>query len=107
MEQDLARRSMDRELGQNGLVDAVPVMGVVRRELVIPSELARIGVERDHGIAVKIVTGADACVQSRRRIAYAPIDQVEGRIVGAGDPCAAAPALFPVAGPGLLARLAN
>ena len=44
---DLARLSADGEIGEDRHLGRVPVVHVVRRELVVPLELAGVGVERD------------------------------------------------------------
>ena len=44
---DLARLPVDGELSKHGHLRRIPVVDVVRRELVVPLQLAGVGIERD------------------------------------------------------------
>src|SRR5262249_38822408 len=59
---------------------------VVRRVLVVPLDLAGVGVERDRAVGIEVVAGTILGVPIRTRVADAPDDRVGRRIVGAGDP---------------------
>src|SRR5213080_2702211 len=77
---------------------------VVRRELIVPLQLAGIGVESDHGAAVEIVAIAFVAVPVWSRISNTPIGEIQIRIVGTRDPNRGA-AMFPrvsVRRPGLV-----
>src|SRR5439155_26477043 len=84
---------------------------VVRRELVVPLQLARIGVERDNGVRVEIVAGIPrAAIPPRVGIAGSPEGQVRLRIIRAGHPDGCASVLPRIAGPRVmtwLSRLRN
>src|SRR6185437_12173934 len=83
------------------------VHAFMRRELVVPRDLAVLGMERDHRRGVEIVAGPVADIPGAG-VADAPIDQVEFRIVAAGDPGGTATALARVAGaPGVATGLAR
>src|SRR6185437_11025927 len=86
----------------------VVIVGVVRRLLEVPLDLAGVGVERQRRIRVEVVAGAEGVVPIRARIADAPVDRVAAWLVGAGDPGRAAAGDFRVvvALPGLDAGLA-
>ena len=58
----------------------VIVVGVIRRELKIPFQFARIDIQRDNRIRVKIVTGALFVVPVRPGIADSPVNLILLRI---------------------------
>ena len=64
----------------------VVVVDVVRRELVVPSKRARVGVERDHRGGVEVVARPLRAGVIGTDIAHAPVGEIELRIVGAGQP---------------------
>ena len=64
-------------VGQHRDLHRIVVEIVVRRELVIPFQLAGIGIERDHGIAVEVVAGAVVAVPIGPGIADAPVGQIQ------------------------------
>ena len=80
---------------------------VVRRELEVPFELAGIGVERDHAIAIEVVAGAMVAIPIGTGIADAPVGEIEIGIVGARDPDGGAAGLPGIAGPGFVAGFAR
>ena len=82
-------------------------MQIVRRELKVPFELSRAGVERDDAVRVQVVAGAAVAVPIRSGISGAPVDEIEIGIVGAGDPCRRGAPLPAVALPGLVPLLAR
>ena len=53
----------------------VPVVGVVRRELIVPAQPAGVGVERDEGIRVEVVSQPVVAVVVGVRVAGAPVEQ--------------------------------
>ena len=59
-------------------------MHVVRRELVIPFQLAGLRIQRHDRIGVEVVALAIVAVVIRTGIADRPVHRVELRIVGAG-----------------------
>ena len=70
----------------------------------MPFDLAGLRLEREHRAGVEVVAGAHRRVE-RAGIADAPIDRVQLRIVGAGDPGRSAAELPGVALPGVAAGL--
>ena len=84
----------------------VPVVRVVRRELVVPLQLARLRAQRDDARCVEVVTEALFAREVRTRIADRPVDEIELRIVRAGHPGGAAAVLERLADPGLRSFLA-
>ena len=106
-EQRLLAHAVDRRLGQHRHLRGIPVVGVVRGELVVPLEHAGVGVERDHRVGVEVVALAVLAVEVRAGVAGAPVDQVQRRVERAGHPRGAAAALPRVAFPALAALLAR
>src|SRR5438309_7206704 len=98
-QQLLAVAVYDQALAEPRVV--VPV--VVRNLLEVPLEIAVVRIERQDGRRVEVVARARlAPVVVRRRVGRAPVDEVQGRVVGARHPAAAAPELPGVAAPALL-----
>src|SRR5579864_1443342 len=64
----------------------IVVVQIVRRELEVPFQFARIGVESQHASRIKIVAGAGVSHKVRRRITGCPIQSIEFRIIGTGHP---------------------
>ena len=95
------------DVGQHGDLGRVVIHRVVRRELVIPFQLAGVGVERDHAIAIEVVAEADVAIGVRRRIADAPEGEVGVGVVSADVPDGRAAGLPRIARPGFMARLAR
>src|SRR5438132_7253900 len=79
----------------------------MRSKLEMPLQLARVERERHYARRVQIVAGAHVAVPSRTRVAGSPVDQIQLRVVGAGDPGGAAASLPGVACPGFRAGLAG
>src|SRR5215472_11132345 len=52
----------------------------------MPLQFSRVRIERNYRTGIKIVAASFVAIPVRSRIAYAPIRQVELRIVGAGHP---------------------
>ena len=85
----------------------VPVVDVVGRELEMPAELAAVRVERQQRIGVQVVAFADFPVPVRAGVAGSPINEVQLRVVGAGDPGRGGAAFPTVPRPSLVAGLAG
>ncbi|KTT77390.1 hypothetical protein SA6_12180, partial [Staphylococcus epidermidis] len=85
-------RELQRRVVRTGDVDqhvfrhAVIVVGIVRRVLVVPLDLAGVGVEAERGVGVGVVTGPVFIVPVRSGIADAPDDGVGRGVVASGDP---------------------
>ena len=105
-EHHLARRAAPVDVGEHGHLRRVVVELVVRRELVIPLQLAGIGVERDDAVAVQVVAEPHAAVPIRRGVAGAPEREIRLGIVGGRVPDRGAALAPRVAGPRVVAGLA-
>ena len=104
----LAVLAVDRQLAQDRHLRRVPVVHVVRRELVVPLQLAGVGIERHDRGGEQVVAFAIGAVVIRPRIAGAEEHQVLFGIVGARDPDRAAAARIRIGlGPGVAANLAR
>src|SRR5436190_22305206 len=73
----------------------------------MPARLAGLDVDRDERARIEIVALARIAVPVGTRIARAPVEQLQRRIVRAGEPRRAAAVHPAVAGPRLAARLAG
>src|SRR5205814_5242299 len=98
-EEQLSLLALVAGIDQDGSLRRVVVKEVVRRKLEIPFELSRVGVQGDDTIGIEVVPRARAAIKVRSGIAGAPINCIEFRIVRAGHPGSAAPALVEFAGP--------
>ena len=104
-EHHFARLSLPVDVGEHRDLHGVPIELVVGRELVVPFQLAGVGVEGDHRVGIQVVAGAIVAVPAGIGIAGSPICQVELGIVRAGHPNRAAAVLPRLAGPGLGDRI--
>ena len=77
----LPRPAPERDVRKHGHLRRVVIQFVVRRELVVPLQLARVGIERDDAVAVQVVAKTLAAVPVRCRIARAPERQVRLGVV--------------------------
>src|SRR5205823_1655257 len=77
----------------------VIVEQVMRRELEIPLQFAGVGIECQQAIRIEVVAGADTSFEIWRRIACAPKQHIQLRIVRAGHPGGATAVLIEVAWP--------
>src|SRR5665213_1361363 len=68
-------------------------------------DLAALGIEREHGTGVEIVTGVIGA-RPRCRIAGAPVDRLGVLVVGAGHPGGSTTGFPVVSAPGVVAGLA-
>src|SRR6202008_3556871 len=103
----LARATVHGKIHQDLLPDRVVIPDVVRYGLEVPRDLAGGRLQRDDAGGVEIVALAVLTIEIRGRVAGAPVDQVQLRIVGAVHPWRA-PAVHPaVALPGVVAFLAR
>ena len=103
----LAWLALPLSVHQHRNLHRVPVPLVVRRELEVPFQLARVGVERHHRVRVQVVAWAHVAIPVRSRISHAPIGQVQFGIVRPRDPDRPAAALPRIAGPRFVARFAR
>src|SRR6185312_12137155 len=93
---------------QHVLRHAVVVVGIVGRVLVVPLDLAGIGVERQRAVGIEVVAGPIFIIPVRAGVADAPDESVGCRIVASRHPCrtAAARGSVLVVLPGFAAGLA-
>ena len=75
MHQQLAHHAAHFAIDQHAFVAGIEIPNVLGDLLVIPSQLAGIGIERDDAVGVQIVARAIARVEIRRGVADAPINQ--------------------------------
>src|SRR5207249_2179358 len=94
-------------LEQNGHVRGIPIVQIVRGELKVPAEAAGGGVERDDGTGIQIVALTGVAVVIGSWIAGAPVNEVQLRIVGTGDPRGRAAGLPTLLVPGFVSWLAR
>ena len=100
VKQQLARLAFPHLVGQHHRLHGVPVVGIVRRELVIPLQLAGLGFKRDDARRVEVVAQPFFAGEVGTGIADGPVDQIELGIVRAWHPCRAASVLERLADPG-------
>ena len=81
-----ARPVRHLDIGEHRDLDRVPVMHVVRRELEIPPHLARVAIEGQDRVGVQVVAQPHLAAVVGAGVAGAPVDEVQLRIVRAGDP---------------------
>jgi len=79
----------------------------VGRELEVPDDLPGLPVEGQHGRRIQVVAKPQVAVPVRRRIAATPVDEVEFRVVHAGEPGRRSARAPRIARPGLIARLSR
>ena len=106
------------QIGEHRHLHRIVVVGVVRRELEMPSEPAGVGVERDDRVGVEVVARPLRRIPVGTGVAHAPIREIQIGIVRAGQPDRSA-AMLPGLGiaiglrigrarlPGLVAGLAG
>src|ERR1044071_229330 len=92
-------------IDQHRHVGRIPVVDIVRSELEMPAELAGIGIQSDQRAGGEIVTLAAIAIVVGAGIAGAPVDQIESRVVGAGDPSGRATGFPAIALPGVMTGL--
>ena len=105
--QQLPRLAVEGAIDEHHVLVRVPVVRVVRRELVVPLACAGRRIERDHRTAEQVVALTHGAVVERTRIADRPIHQIEVGIVRAGQPGRAATQLPGIAGPGVVSEFAG
>ena len=109
LDHHLAQPAVDLQIREQQFVRAVHVVDVVRRELVVAGNLAGLRTDREHARREEAVELAARMRIVRLRVARAPVDEIELRIVGARSPRRPAPVLPRVAvlGPRLRTRFAR
>src|SRR6185437_10577303 len=103
--QQLARLALPGRIDQNRNLRGIVVVQIMRGELEVPHQLAVVWIERQHGVAVEVVTIAFTAVTARSGISGGPVQQVQRRIVGSREPCRHAAGLPGVPRPASLPRL--
>src|SRR2546425_9243533 len=87
--------------GKDRNLDRIPIVRVVRRELVVPTKLSRVGIDGNHRSGVKIVPPTHIAEQIRTGISGSPVEQVQLGTVRSSEPRRTAAMLPGIAGPGL------
>ena len=83
---DFAKLATDGQIGLHRDVRRVPIVDIVRRELVVPLQLAGIGVKSHERTRVEIVSFAIVAIVVGIGIAGAVVNKVERRIVAPRHP---------------------
>lgn len=107
MSHEFGRFAAKGRIDEDRNLHRIPVHRVVRSELEMPSEPARIGVERDQAFGVKIIALADIAVEIGGRIADAPDQEIGFGVVAAGQPGIPAAGFPRISRPGLVSRFAG
>src|SRR5712692_3455941 len=96
------------DVDQHRLVRGIEVPRVVRNLLIVPVQLSGVGINRDYAVGVEVLAGPHRIIEVRRRIADAPINQIQLRIIRSGEPRRPAAVLPHIGvGPGLVPRLSR
>src|SRR5690348_4342051 len=107
MEEQFSCAAAPGSIDKNERLGGIPIVKVVRRELVVPLQLAGLGIERDNAIGIKIVSFALGAVIFGVGITGLPIDDAEFFIIGASEPGDRAAVLARIAFPGLRSGLVS
>src|SRR5579864_1048841 len=82
-------------------------MAIVRSELIMPFALARGWVERHHRAREQIIAFTNLRIAIGARIADRPIEYIQIRIVGSGEPTGSASSFPTVTQPGIVPEFAR
>ena len=107
LQHQLARAALPIRIDQHGHFLCIPVVNVVRRELVIPLELTGLCFQRQDRIAIQVVAFAIIAIVVGAGVAGSPVHKVKLRIVSAGHPRRARAMLGVLALPCFRSRLAR
>ena len=93
----LAHASADRQVGQHHRLDGRVIPGIARHRLVVPDQLAVVGIDRQNRRQVQVVAAAGAAdlPVPRRAIAGADVQQIDLGVVDDRIPHRAAAAVLP------------
>ncbi len=86
LREQLARLAHRSSINQHGRFGGIPIMHVVRRNLIVPNKFSGVGVERHNGTRIKVVAFAALLRHYRIRIARADVVEIQFRIIGARHP---------------------
>ena len=86
LQQQFARRALERRVYQQQRLLRIPVPQIMRRELKVPAKLARLRVERDNRVRIQIVSLTSAAIGVGIRISGRPEERPGFRIVAARQP---------------------
>src|SRR5882672_328132 len=95
------------KIDQNRGFRRVVVKQIMRRELEVPLEPTRVGIQREYTIGIEIIAGPWTAIEIRCRITRAPIQRVEFGVVGSRHPSGAAAPQIRIAWPAFRAGLAR
>src|SRR5438105_1859906 len=68
----------------------IPIVNVMRSELVIPLQLSRGGIEREDAIREQVIAASLAIVGIRPWVARGPVKSIGLQVIGTGEPCGSA-----------------
>ena len=74
---DFARLALPVDVGQHRDLCGVVVEFIVRRELVMPLQLSRVGIQRDDGAGIEIVAWPRISVPVGPGVPGAPVNEIE------------------------------
>ena len=93
------------DIGQYRHLHGIVVTLVMRHELVIPFQFARVRIQCEHGVGVEIISRTRVAIPAWIRIPGSPKRKVGFRVIGSSDPNGVAPVLIGVASPGIGSRI--
>src|SRR6266851_6301871 len=86
LSQQLARLAVNLGIEQDGGLGVVPVVRIVGRSLEVPNQFAGVRIERNNRTGPKIGAFSSLPRHQRIRIAGAPVQQVELRVISTREP---------------------
>src|SRR6185437_11240500 len=86
---------------QNKWFRCVPIVKVVRSELVMPPQLSRLRIQSEDTVSVKIRALALVSVGGGERVPNGPVEGLGLHVIGPGQPCRPAPGCYCIADPRL------
>src|ERR1700733_1153508 len=101
MQQQSARLPLPQLIRQDQWLLGIPIVRVMRGELVIPFQLTRLRRKSDYTIGVKVVSFTLIPVVVRAWISRGPVNKTQLLIVRTCQPRGAAPMLDSISNPGL------
>ena len=99
------RLSLPRDFREYRLLYCIPIVLIPGRELVVPSELPGAAIQGHHAVREEVGASAFLALEGRRRVADAPVQKVQIRVVCPGSPRRRSAGLPGIAGPGIVPGL--
>src|SRR5437879_5657993 len=94
--------SLPRDFREYRLLYCIPIVLIPGRELVVPSELPGAAIQGHHAVREEVGASAFLALEGRRRVADAPVQKVQIRVVCPGSPRRRSAGLPGIAGPGIV-----